>query len=108
MAELRATFDRLKRGLADRSLAPGELRGATITLSNFGALGGRYAALSILPPQVAILGAGRIAARPSIHGGQLAVRRLLPLSLSFDHRAVTGAEAARFLAAVIADLATAA
>jgi pyruvate dehydrogenase E2 component (dihydrolipoamide acetyltransferase) len=108
IAELRAAFDRLKRGLADRSLAPGELRGATITLSNFGMLGGRYAALSIVPPQVAILGAGRIAARPSIHAGQLAVRRLLPLSLSFDHRAVTGAEAARFLEAVIADLAIAA
>ncbi len=108
MAELRATFDRLKRGLADRSLAPGELRSATITLSNFGVLGGRYAALSIVPPQVAILGAGRIAARPSIHAGQLAVRQLLPLSLSFDHRAVTGAEAARFLEAVIADLVIAA
>uniref|UniRef100_UPI0018DF63FE dihydrolipoamide acetyltransferase family protein n=1 Tax=Roseomonas rosulenta TaxID=2748667 RepID=UPI0018DF63FE len=106
LAELRAEFNRLKRGLADRSLEPDELRGATITLSNFGALGGRYAALSIVPPQVAILGAGRIAARPSIHAGQIAVRRLLPLSLSFDHRAVTGAEAARFLNAVIADLAT--
>lgn len=106
MVELRADFDRLKRALADRSLPPAELRGATITVSNFGALGGRYAALSILPPQVAILGAGRIAPRPAVHAGQLAVRRLLPLSLSFDHRAVTGAEAARFLQAVIEDLAT--
>ncbi|HWT07575.1 MAG TPA: dihydrolipoamide acetyltransferase family protein [Roseomonas sp.] len=103
-AELRADFEGLKRGLADRSIAAEALRGATITLSNFGALGGRYAALSIVPPQVAILGAGRIAARPAVHGGALAIRRLLPLSLSFDHRAVTGAEAARFLAAVIADL----
>jgi pyruvate dehydrogenase E2 component (dihydrolipoamide acetyltransferase) len=106
MAELRSTFEGMKRGLADRSLPPEALRGATITLSNFGLLGGRYAALSILPPQVAILGAGRIAPRPAVHQGQLAIRRLLPLSLTFDHRAVTGAEAARFLAAVIADLAT--
>lgn len=107
LAELRSGFERLKRGLADRSLPAGELRGATITLSNFGALGGRHAALSILPPQVAILGAGRIAPRPAVHAGQLAIRRLLPLSLTFDHRAVTGAEAARFLEAVVADLATA-
>ncbi len=107
MAELRIAFERMKRGLADRSLPAEALRGATITLSNFGLLGGRYAALSILPPQVAILGAGRIAPRPAVVAGQLAIRRLLPLSLTFDHRAVTGAEAARFLEAVIADLATA-
>ena len=62
-------------------------------------------ALALVPPQVAILGAGRIAAQPAVHGGALAVRRLLPLSLTFDHRAVTGAEAARFLATVIEDLA---
>ena len=57
-----------------------------------------------LPRHVAILGAGRIDARPAVHDGALAVRRLLPLSLTFDHRAVTGGEAARFLAAAIAEL----
>lgn len=101
---LRADFTALKAAVRDRSIAPEALRGATITLSNFGMLSGRYAALALVPPQVAILGAGRIAARPAVHGGALAVRRLLPLSLTFDHRAVTGAEAARFLAAVIGDL----
>jgi pyruvate dehydrogenase E2 component (dihydrolipoamide acetyltransferase) len=107
MAALRSAFEGMKRGLADRSLPAEALRGATISLSNFGLLGGRYAVLSILPPQVAILGAGRIAPRPAVHQGQLAIRRLLPLSLTFDHRAVTGTEAARFLEAAIADLATA-
>lgn len=102
---LRADFATLKAAVLARSIAAGALRGATISLSNFGLLGGRYAALALVPPQVAILGAGRIAARPAVHGGALAVRRLLPLSLTFDHRAVTGAEAARFLAAVIEDLA---
>jgi len=66
--------------------------GATITVSNFGALGGRFATPVVTPPQVAILGAGRI------RDG------LLPLSLTYDHRAATGAEAARFLEAAIADL----
>lgn len=101
---LRTEFEALKAALHERSIPPAALRGATISLSNFGALGGRYATLSVIPPQVAILGAGRIAPRPAVHGGALAIRRLLPLSLTFDHRAATGAEAARFLAAARADL----
>lgn len=103
-AALRSDFDALKKAVRTRSIAPEAMRGATIALSNFGTLGGRYAALALVPPLVAILGAGRIAAQPAVHRGALAVRRLLPLSLTFDHRAVTGAEAARFLAAAITDL----
>ena len=67
-------------------------------------LGGRYAALAIVPPQFAILGAGRAAPRVVAVDGKPAVRRLLPLSLTFDHRVATGGEAARFLAASVADL----
>lgn len=88
----------------DRTIALADMRGATFTLSNFGALGGRHASLVIVPPQVAILGAGRIAPRVVAVAGSPAVRRVLPVSLTFDHRGVTGGEAARFLAAVIADL----
>jgi pyruvate dehydrogenase E2 component (dihydrolipoamide acetyltransferase) len=65
---------------------------------------GRYASLALVPPQVAIVGAGRIAPRVVAIDGRAAVHRILPLSLTFDHRAVTGGEAARFLAAMIADL----
>ena len=60
--------------------------------------------LVITPPQVAILGAGRITPRVVARDGKAVIRSMLPLSLSFDHRAVTGAEAARFLAALRADL----
>jgi pyruvate dehydrogenase E2 component (dihydrolipoamide acetyltransferase) len=81
-----------------------ELRGATITLSNFGMIGGRFANLVIVPPQVAIVGAGRISQRVIAHRGQPAVRRALPLSLTFDHRIVTGGEATRFLVALKSDL----
>ena len=83
-----------------RRIAPEALRGATISLSNFGALGGLFAALVVVPPQVAILGAGRIHPRVTSIDGRLTTTQVLPLSLTFDHRVVSGGEAARFLAAV--------
>ena len=73
-------------------------------LSNFGTFAGRYADPVVVPPTVAILGAGRIRPEVVAVGGQPAVHRILPISLTFDHRAVTGGEAARFLAAVLRDL----
>jgi 2-oxoisovalerate dehydrogenase E2 component (dihydrolipoyl transacylase) len=102
--DLRAGLDRLRTDAAARSIPPEELRGATITLSNFGMIGGRFASLVVVPPQVAIVGAGRIAQRVVAHLGQPAVRRVLPLSLTFDHRVVTGGEAARFMVALKSDL----
>ena len=103
----RRQIDEFKRGIQDRSLAPADLRGATISLSNFGSIAGRYASLIVMPPQVAILGVGRIVAHAVRASDGIALHRTLPLSLSFDHRAVTGGMAARFLRAVIADLETA-
>jgi 2-oxoisovalerate dehydrogenase E2 component (dihydrolipoyl transacylase) len=102
--DLRAGMDRMRADAAARSIPPEELRGATITLSNFGMIGGRFANLVIVPPQVAIVGAGRVDRRVMAHAGQAAIRRVLPLSLTFDHRVVTGGEAARFLMALKADL----
>jgi pyruvate dehydrogenase E2 component (dihydrolipoamide acetyltransferase) len=63
--------------------------------------------LVVVPPQVAIVGAGRVERRVVAHEEQIAVRAMLPLSLTFDHRVVTGAEAARFVAAMREDLARA-
>ena len=102
--DLRAGLDRMRADAAARSIPPEELRGATITLSNFGMIGGRFANLVVVPPQVAIVGAGRVAQRVLAHEGQPAVRRVVPLSLTFDHRVVTGGEAARFLMALKSDL----
>ena len=104
VSDLRAGLDRLRADAIARSIPPEELRGATITLSNFGMIGGRFANLIIVPPQAAIIGAGRISPRAVAHQGQPAVRRVLPLSLTFDHRIVTGGEAARFLVALKSDL----
>ena len=103
-ADLRRGLEAMKKDVERRSVPLEELRGQTITLSNFGMHGGRHAALVVLPPQVAILGAGRRQDRVVARDGEPAVRPVLPLSLTFDHRAVTGGEASRFLAAVLADM----
>lgn len=102
--DLRKGLDALKKDVQARTVPPEELRGYTITLSNFGKFGGRYADPVVVPPTVAILGAGH--SRPEVVAvdGKPTVHQILPLSLSFDHRAVTGGEATRFLAAVIEDL----
>jgi pyruvate dehydrogenase E2 component (dihydrolipoamide acetyltransferase) len=103
--QLRAALDEIKAKVRARRLTPEDLRGGSFTLSNFGTFGGRYADPVIIPPSVAILGAGKV--RPAVvvtQDGRFEAHRLLPLSLSFDHRAVTGGEATRFLAAAIADL----
>jgi len=105
-ADLRAGLDAMKADAMARTIPPTELRGATITLSNFGVLGiGKFAQLVVVPPQVAIIGAGRIDEKLVLADGKPAARKMLPLSLTFDHRVVTGGEAARFLAALVADLA---
>ncbi|HEX5795076.1 MAG TPA: dihydrolipoamide acetyltransferase family protein [Geminicoccaceae bacterium] len=103
-ADLRRGLDRMKADIRARTIPPEELKGATITLSNFGTVAGRYAAPVVVPPQVAILSTGRIEPRPVAVDGRVQVHRLMPLSLTIDHRVVTGGEAARFLASVIADL----
>jgi 2-oxoisovalerate dehydrogenase E2 component (dihydrolipoyl transacylase) len=104
-ADLRAGLDRMRADMAARRILPEELRGATITLSNFGMIAGKYAAPVVLPPTVAILGAGRIRLDVVAFEGAPAIRRVLPLSLTFDHRVVSGGEAGRFLAAALEDLA---
>ncbi|MBP0588655.1 2-oxo acid dehydrogenase subunit E2 [Paraburkholderia sp. LEh10] len=103
-ADLRGGLDRMRADIRARKIPPEELRGNTITLSNFGMIAGKYAAPVVVPPTVAILGAGRIHEQVVAADGAPAVHRILPLSLTFDHRVVTGGEAARFLAAAIADL----
>ena len=99
--ELRNTIDTYKKTVRARTVAPSDLQGATITLSNFGMIAGRYATPIIVPPMVAILGCGRLRDEPRVVEGKVEIRRVLPLSLSFDHRAVTGGEATRFLGAVM-------
>ncbi|MGI9332614.1 MAG: dihydrolipoamide acetyltransferase family protein [Gammaproteobacteria bacterium] len=101
---LRARLEHCVDEARQRRIAPAGLSGATFTLSNFGTLGGRHGVLVVMPPQVAILGAGRIEAEVVAADGVPAVHRLAPLSLTFDHRVVSGGEAARFMRAVVGAL----
>ncbi len=101
---IRNAIKRLRSAVEDRSISSSELSGHTISLSNFGVFCGRYATAVVVPPCVAIVAAGMLQHDVVPVMGGVEVHRRLPLSLSFDHRAVTGGEAARFLKALMDDL----
>lgn len=96
-----AGLSKALRDLAERAkggkLTLDEITGGTFTITNLGALDVDAFTPVINPPECAILGVGRIAAKPAVVDGQLAVRQLMTLSLTFDHRVNDGAPAARFL-----------
>ncbi|MBS0570810.1 MAG: 2-oxo acid dehydrogenase subunit E2, partial [Proteobacteria bacterium] len=102
---IRAAIQRLRAQVEDRSIAASELTGYTISLSNFGMFAGRYGTVVVVPPCVAIVGAGKLSHDVVAVIGAIEVHRRLPISLTFDHRACTGGEAARFLKALLDDLA---
>ena len=90
----------------DGKLKPGDMQGGTFSISSLGGIGGTYFTPIINAPEVAILGVCRSAMRPVWDGKQFAPRLVLPLSLSWDHRVIDGASAARFntyLAQLLAD-----
>ena len=87
-----------------RTIDLADLKGGTFTISNYGAVGGIYGTPIINHPEVAILGVGKIKEMPVVREGKIEIRKILHLSLSFDHRVVDGAEAVRFLNMVIEHL----
>ena len=102
--QVRASVNRLKENVKSRAIPPAELKDYTIMLSNFGVFAGRYATPIINPPCVCIVAAGKTRHEVVPVLGGIEVHRILPLSLTFDHRACTGGEAARFLKAMLEDL----
>jgi len=100
----RLSFMEIARQLAElaerareRKLSMDQLKDGTFTVTNYGALGGRFGIPVINYPQTAILGVGRIEKKPVVKDDQIVVGRTLPLSMSVDHRIVDGGEATRFL-----------
>ncbi|HEX2227057.1 MAG TPA: dihydrolipoamide acetyltransferase family protein [Candidatus Binatia bacterium] len=81
-----------------------ELRGSTFTITNYGVVGASYGTPIINHPEVAILGLGKIEDRAVVRNGQIVARKIMPLSLAFDHRVIDGVEAGRFLGVVIENL----
>jgi pyruvate dehydrogenase E2 component (dihydrolipoamide acetyltransferase) len=91
----------------DKKLKPGDMQGGTFSISSLGGIGGTAFTPIINAPEVAILGVSRSAMRPVFKDGQFVPRLMLPLSLSYDHRVIDGASAARFtsyLASVLSDI----
>jgi pyruvate dehydrogenase E2 component (dihydrolipoamide acetyltransferase) len=91
----------------DKKLKPGDMQGGTFSISSLGGIGGTSFTPIINAPEVAILGVSRSVLRPVWNGKEFAPRLMLPLALSYDHRVIDGAAAARFtsyLASVLADI----
>jgi pyruvate dehydrogenase E2 component (dihydrolipoamide acetyltransferase) len=97
LAQLTAEIAHLAEATRTGKATRDELTGSTFTVTSLGAWGGVMATAIINPPEVAILGVHRIAKRPAVVGGQIAIRDLMNLSISFDHRVVDGFDAARFV-----------
>lgn len=85
----------------DRQLTLDELKGGTCTITNIGPLGGVFATPIINQPELAIVGLHAMKDRPEVVDGEIAIRKMMYLSLSFDHRYVDGAEAARFMSDLV-------
>lgn len=97
LLQLAAALTRLAGLAGQRKLSQAELSGSTFTLTNFGSFGTHQGTPIINPPEVAILGLGRIEEKPVAVQGQVQVRPVLPLALSYDHRLIDGAAAGQFL-----------
>ncbi|MGK3937096.1 dihydrolipoamide acetyltransferase family protein [Streptomyces caeruleatus] len=94
---LSAEFARLTEAARTGSLTPAELTGGTFTLNNYGVFGVDGSTPIINHPEAAMLGVGRIIPKPWVHEGELAVRQVVQLSLTFDHRVCDGGTAGGFL-----------
>ena len=97
LRQLAAELNRLNELAQQRRLSQAELSGSTFTITNFGSFGTYQGTPIINPPEVAILGCGRIEEKPVVVQGQIEARPVLPLALSYDHRLLDGAAAGAFL-----------
>ncbi len=98
LTEIGVALDDLARRARDKKLKPDEMQGGTFSISNLGGIGGTGFSPIVNWPEVAILGVSRGRMEPQWHEGTFRPRLMLPLSLSYDHRLVDGADAARFVA----------
>ncbi len=98
--ELAGDLQALTERARQRTITLAEMKGSSFTISNFGQFGGGFATPIINYPDVAILGCGRISDKPWVVNGEIAIRKILPLSLTFDHRVTDGGDATRFLSRV--------
>jgi pyruvate dehydrogenase E2 component (dihydrolipoamide acetyltransferase) len=97
IVELAAELTQISRKAKDKKLTPAEMEGGTFTITNLGGIGGTGFSPIVNYPEVAILGLSRASMEPIWMNGKFEPRQVIPLSLSYDHRLIDGADAARFL-----------
>jgi pyruvate dehydrogenase E2 component (dihydrolipoamide acetyltransferase) len=102
--EIAKETEMLSEEARSRKIKLSDLKGNTFTITNIGSIGGIFSTPIINPPDVAILGVHRIRDMPVVINGEVMIRKILPLVLSFDHRVLDGAQAARFMNTLIEHL----
>jgi pyruvate dehydrogenase E2 component (dihydrolipoamide acetyltransferase) len=102
--EISREIEDLAKRAREGKLEVSELQGGTFTITNVGPLGGTALIPTINYPEVAILGMGRVQEKPVVREGQIVIRKMLPLTLAFDHRIADGADAARFVSEMVRQL----
>jgi len=101
LVALAREIERLAEGARAGTLGPSDLAGSTFTVTSIGSIGGLFSYPVINPPEAAILGVHKIVKRPVVRDGEIAVRDMMYLSLSFDHRLIDGGTATRFMNDII-------
>jgi pyruvate dehydrogenase E2 component (dihydrolipoamide acetyltransferase) len=101
MLELAVGVNELAERTRERKVSLDEMQGGTFTISNQGGIGGGHFTPVVNTPEVAILGIGRGVVKPVVKDGKIVPRTMLPITLSYDHRVVDGASAARFVADLV-------
>jgi len=102
--QISAEIEDLATQAREAEIDVARLRGGTFTITNVGPLGGTALIPTINYPEVAILGMGRVQEKPVVRDGEIVIRKMLPLTLAFDHRIADGADAARFVAELVRQL----
>jgi pyruvate dehydrogenase E2 component (dihydrolipoamide acetyltransferase) len=102
--ELAIELGAMAQKTRDRKISPADMQGGSMTISNVGSMGGTAFTPIVNPPEVAILGVARSSVEPVYVDGELQPRTIMPLSLSYDHRLIDGADGARFLRWICAAL----
>ena len=102
--EISAAIEDLAQRAREGNIEVSDLQAGTFTITNVGPLGGTALIPAINYPEVAILGMGRVQEKPVVRDGEIVVRKVLPLTLSFDHRVADGADAARFVSEMVREL----
>ena len=97
IVELAKAIEDVTTRAKDNKVELQELRGSTFSITNYGSIGGHFGIPIINYPEAGILGLGRIVDKPVVIEGEIVVRKILPLSLSYDHRTIDGASGARLL-----------